>query len=275
MDDLAPLIAGWPVPRAAVGVTDATATLGAGGDPSWQVRIASISKVLVGYAAVIAVEEETIELDEPAGPPGSTVRHLLAHASGLGFETSALLARPGRRRIYSNTGIEAVAAHLAAAAGMPFSTYLREGVFTPLGMADSELRGSPAHAVHSTVSDLLRFGRELLRPSLVSAAALGEMTSVQFPDLRGMVPGIGPSDPNPWGLAVEIRGNKHPHWTGAANSARTFGHFGGTGTFLWVDPDAGLAVVALAEREFDEWALEAWPPFSDAVLDRYRSRLLA
>jgi CubicO group peptidase (beta-lactamase class C family) len=266
MHDLSPLMVDWPVPQAAVGVTDGTTTLGAGGDPAWQVRIASISKVLVGYAILVAVEEETVALDEPAGPPGSTLRHLLAHASGLGFDTSAVLARPGRRRIYSNTGIEAAAAHLAARAGLPFAVYLHDGVLAPLGMAATELRGSPAHAVYSTVADLLRVGRELLAPTLVSGATLAEMTTPQFPALKGMVPGVGAFDPNPWGLAVEIRGDKQPHWTGTRNSPRTFGHFGGTGTFLWVDPDAGLAAVALAEREFDEWALAAWPAFSDAVL---------
>ena len=38
------------------------------------------------------------------------------------------------------------------------------------------------------------------------------------------------------------------------------------GTFLWVDPEVDLACVVLSDREFDDWALEAWPRLSDAVL---------
>src|SRR5690606_41827444 len=90
-----------------------------------------------------------------------------------------------------------------------------------------------------------------------------------FADLAGVLPGIGSFDPNPWGLTFEIRAGKHPHWTGERNTPSTFGHFGGSGTFLWVDPAKRLAAVALTDRDFDSWALEVWPAFSDAVLERY------
>ncbi len=91
-------------------------------------------------------------------------------------------------------------------------------------------------------------------------------TTAQFPDLAGVLPGFGRQDPNPWGLGVELRGHKHPHWTGSANSPGTFGHFGRAGTFLWVDPAAGLAVAALTDLDFGPWAAAAWPVLSDAVL---------
>jgi CubicO group peptidase (beta-lactamase class C family) len=269
VDDLTPLVAGWPVDPVSAGVTDADRTLGVAGDPGWVVRIASVAKLFAGLAALVAVEEGTIDLDEPAGPDGSTVRHLLAHASGLAFDRDEVIAPPGRRRIYSNVGIERFADHLADRAGMPFIDYLRLGVLEPLGMADTECRGSPAHAVWSTAADMLLFSRELLRPSLVSAATLAAATHPQFPDLGGVLPAIGRFDPNPWGLTFEIRDDKHPHWTGNRNSPSTFGHFGGRGSFLWVDPDVGLAAVAVAYREFGSWSMKAWPPFSDAVLDRY------
>jgi CubicO group peptidase (beta-lactamase class C family) len=269
VDDLTPLVAGWPVGRAAVGVASAGGVLGTAGDVSWVTRIASVSKILTGHAALVALEEETIHLDEAVGPDGSTVEHLLAHASGLSFSGDVPLARPGRRRIYSNAGIEAFAEHLAARAGMPFERYLHTGVFEPLGMGATLLLGSPAHDVHSNVDDLLRFCRELLDPTLVDRSTLEMAVTPHFPELRGVVPGIGRFDPCPWGLTFEVRGSKDPHWTGRANSARTFGHFGGSGTFLWVDPDAGLAAVGLSDREFGPWALEVWPGFCDAVLARY------
>src|SRR5207244_823377 len=170
---------------------DSARTLGLAGDPEWVTRIASVAKLLVGMAALVAVEEGTIDLDEPAGPEGSTVRHLLAHASGLAFDGGAILAPPGRRRIYSNTGIERFASHLATRAGMSFDEYLRLGVLEPLRMVHTELRGSPAHAVLSTVTDLLGFARDLLRPTLISPATLAEATRPQFPELAGVLPGIG------------------------------------------------------------------------------------
>jgi len=155
---------------------------------------------------------------------------------------------------------------------MPFATYLSHAVFEPLAMADSELVGSPAHDVHSTIADLGRFAVELLAPSLVAARTLELATTPQFPSLAGVLPGIGRFDPNPWGLGFEIKGDKEPHWTGTLTSPRTFGHFGGSGTFLWVDPVQGLAVLGLTEREFDGWAMEFWPRFSDSVLTQIRSR---
>jgi CubicO group peptidase (beta-lactamase class C family) len=267
--DLTPLVAGWPVDRVAVGVTDPDRTRGLAGDPRWPARTASVSKLLVGMAALVAVEEGAIELDGPAGPPGSTVRHLLAHASGLAFEQVRVLARPGTRRIYSNLGIERFAEHLAARTGIGFDDYLRQAVLDPLGMRDTTLAGSPAQDIVSTVHDLLRFARELLRPTLVAPPTLAEATRAQFPELAGVLPGFGRFDPNPWGLTFELRAGKHPHWTGRRNSGRTFGHFGGSGTFLWVDPSASLAGVVLTECEFGEWALAAWPRFSDAVLAEY------
>lgn len=269
MDDLAELLHGWPVPTATAGVTDASGTLALGGDPGWRVRTASVSKLLVGLAALVAVEEGAVDLDEPAGPDGSTVRHLLAHTSGLAFDTDAVLAQPGQRRIYSNVGIERFSEHLAARTGIAFADYLRQAVMEPLGMRDTALAGSPAHDVVSTVDDLLLFCRELLHPRLVAPATLAGATRVQFPGVAGVVPGVGRFEPNDWGLAFELRDGKQPHWTGTLCSPRTFGHFGGSGTFLWVDPQARLACVALTSREFGPWALQAWPQFSDEVLRRY------
>ena len=101
--------------------------------------------------------------------------------------------------------------------------------------------------------------------------AVAEATTVQFPGLRGVLPGFGLQDPNDWGLGFEIRGTKRPHWTGSGNSPATVGHFGRSGTFLWVDPVAGLAVACLTDRPFGAWAGEAWPVISDAILAAWRA----
>ena len=99
------LVDAWPAETVAVAVLDGDgAELGARGPRDRVLRWASVTKLLTALAVLVAAEEGTVDLDEPAGPPGSTVRHLLAHASGLPFHGAAPIARPETRRIYSNTG---------------------------------------------------------------------------------------------------------------------------------------------------------------------------
>ncbi len=266
-------LATWPVPTAAGVVVDRGGVREAAGPSGWQTPIASVTKPLVAYACLVAVEEGTLALDAPAGPPGSTVRHLLAHASGLPFEGTTPLAAPGRRRIYSNTGFEVLGDRLASAAGMTAGAYVAEAVLGPLGMAATELRGSVAKDAWSTADDLARFAAELLSPTLVAAGTLAEATSEQFTGLAGVVPGLGSYDPNPWGLGFELKGAKVPHWTAPGGSPRTFGHFGGAGTFLWVDPEARVACAVLTDREFGDWALPRWSALSGAVLAEHGTRV--
>ncbi len=255
----------WDVPFVAVGVTDATATLATRGDTRHAVRLASVSKPLSALAALVAAEEGIVDLDEPAGPPGATIRHVLAHASGLPFEGTEPIAPPGRRRIYSNEGFAVLGACLAVAAEMEFADYVREAVCEPLGVS-LDPRGHPGAGMHGSVDDLLAFARELLTPTLIAAETHDEMVAVQFPGLDGVLPDFGRFRPLDWGLGVELKGDKSGHWSGALTSPRTFGHFGGSGTFLWADPERGLACVALTTRPFGEWAKAAWPPLSDAVI---------
>lgn len=259
-------IDGWGAATAAAGAVSRGGPPSAYGASSTGLRLASVTKPMFAYAVLIATEEGSVSLDDPAGPPGSTVRHLLAHASGLGFDTAEPIAPPGRRRIYSNTGFDALAAHLEERTGMTAAEYLREAVFEPLGMAGATLDGSPAAWGRATLDDVLLFAAELLAPTLVAPATLDAAVTVQFPGLAGVLPGVGRFDPLGWGLGFELRDAKLPHWTGTTNSPATFGHFGGSGTFLWVDPVAGVACAALTDRDFGPWALEAWPRLSDAVL---------
>ena len=255
----------WPAPFAAAGVLRGGEVVATHGARDEVLRWASVTKLVTALAALVAAEEGVIDLDEAAGPEGSTVRHLLAHASGLPFEPGAPTGRPGQRRVYSNVGFETLAEHIAERADMPFADYLGAGVLQPLGM-HAELRGSPAADLHGSLDDLVILARELQQPTLVAPETLAEATTVQFPGLAGVLPDFGRFDPNDWGLGFELRDEKSPHWTGTRNSPRTFGHFGGSGTFLWVDPDAGFALGVLANLDFGEWAKEAWPRLSDAVL---------
>jgi CubicO group peptidase (beta-lactamase class C family) len=255
----------WNVPFAAAGVTSATATLATRGDTRHVVRLASISKPVSALATLVAAEEGVVDLDEPAGPPGSTVRHLLAHASGLPFHGTTPIAPPGRRRIYSNEGFGVLGAHVAARAEMPFADYVSASVRDPLRLT-LDPAGHPGADMRACLDDVLALGRELLAPTLVAPETHAEMVAVQFPGLDGVLPDFGRFSPMDWGLGVELKGSKQGHWSGALTSPRTFGHFGGSGTFIWVDPTRGIACVALTTREFGEWAKSAWPTLSDAVV---------
>lgn len=262
----------WPVSNAAAAIVGPTGVLAAHGDTTRVFALASVTKPLVARAAQIAVEEGVVELDTAAGPPGSTVRHLLAHASGLAMLSGDVLARPGTRRMYSNYGFAVLAETIEQESGIEFERYVTEAVCEPLGMTSTRLDGGAAVAGYgatSTVDDLVLFAGDLLRPATVSAQMHDDATSVQFPGLDGVLPGYGSQRPNDWGLGFELRDSKSPHWTGARNSARSYGHFGQSGGFIWADPEADLALVVLTDRDFGEWALELWPALSDAVLTEH------
>jgi len=258
-------IDGWPVEFAAAGVVDPGGDVWTHGHATRAVRLASVSKPVSALATLVAAEEGVVDLDEPAGPPDSTVRHLLAHTSGLPFEGATPIARPGHRRIYSNEAFCVLADHLAERAEMPFADYVREAVCAPLEIG-LDPSGDPGSGMHASLAGVLAIGRELLSPRLVADETRDEMTSVQFPGLAGVLPDHGRFDPLDWGLGVQLN-TRPPSWMGSRASRRTFGHFGGTGTFLWVDPDARVVCAALTTREFDEWAKEAWPRLADTVLD--------
>ena len=262
-------IESWPVSFAAAGVVTGDGRVETRGDVSRALRLASVSKPVAALALLVAAEEGVVDLDEAAGPAGSTVRHLLAHTSGLPFEGQEPIAPPGRRRIYSNEGFRVLAAHLTDRAEMPFADYVRAAICEPLRIA-LDPAGDPSSGMHASLTDALAIAGELVEPTLVARETLDEMTAVQFPGLSGVLPDYGRFDPLDWGLGVQL--NTQPAtWMGTKSTARAFGHFGGTGTFVWVDPAVRLACVVLTDREFDEWAKEAWPVLSDAVLEELGS----
>ncbi|WP_034498643.1 serine hydrolase [Actinomyces massiliensis] len=256
---------------------------------------ASVTKPIVAWSALVAVERGLLDLDAPAGAgtahsaagagtahnavgagtasgstramlPGATVRHLLAHASGIAFDSDAVLAAPGTRRIYSNRGIEILGERLQEATATPLERWVETTVLEPLGMSSVLVPGSPAHSGEGTARDLAVFAGELAAPRLISASLAAEATSVVFPGLDGVLPGYGRQAPNDFGLGVEVRGHKHPHWTGRAGSPTTFGHFGQSGSFIWVDPEARRQAVFLGERRFAAVHKDIWPDLCDQIL---------
>ena len=231
--------------------------------------LASVTKPIVAWAALVAVERGLLRLEDPAGPPapeGATILDLLAHTSGIAFDSDAHLAQAGTRRIYSNRGIEILGERLKEATATPLEAWVEAAVLEPLGMASVMVPGSPAHSGEGSARDLALFARELAAPRLVSTALAARACATARPGLDGVLPGYGRQSPNDFGLGLEVRGNKQPHWTGSANSSRTFGHFGQSGSFLWVDPVAGRQAVFLGAEPFGRAHKRVWPDLSDQVL---------
>jgi CubicO group peptidase (beta-lactamase class C family) len=275
----------WPVERGgtAVVLPDRVETAWRPGSGERdEFAVASVTKLLTTMAALVAVESGHLDLDEPVavahwaadGDEPSTPRHLLAHASGLPHDSGR--RRPqGTRRIYSNLGFRALAEVVSDAVGVVFTSWLESAVLGPLELGGTRLgtrRGvedDPAAGAVTTMADLVRLARCLLARGapLVSEELFAEATSVQFPGLAGLLPGVGRFDPLDWGLGFELHDAKGPHWMGERRSPAAFGHFGASGCFLWVDPAVPVAAVAVTDRPFDDdrWAMAAWPPWSDGL----------
>ncbi|HEY5356700.1 MAG TPA: hypothetical protein VIJ82_03265 [Streptosporangiaceae bacterium] len=123
---------------------------------------------------------------------------------GLGFEGDAILSPPGRRRIYSNRGIEIVA-ETAAARGRSFEMLLADETCLPLGLLQTRLDGSPSWGAPGPLNDLVALAIELLSPSLVDAGLLAEVTRTAFPRPGRRAAGLPPS------AALRLGRARHHH----------------------------------------------------------------
>ena len=267
-----PAMADFPFPTALV-VTGAPAPDGGvlheSGDVDEIFPFASVTKPIVAWSALVAVDRGLLDLDAPAGAPapdGATIGHLLSHSSGIAADSDERLATPGTRRIYSNRGIEILGERLQEATGTPLETWVESTVLEPLGMASVLIPGSPAHSGEGSARDLSLFARELASPRLVSPALAERACAPVLPELDGVLPGYGRQVPNPFGLGVEVRGAKSPHWTGRGNSPQTFGHFGQSGSFIWVDPVVERQAVFLGAEPFGQIHRKTWPALGDQIL---------
>ena len=252
-----------------VGVTGPEQTLAVQGDPQAVLPLASVTKPLTAWGALVAVDRGLVDLDEPAGPAGATVRNLLDHTSGLPMEGEGPLKTPGERRIYSNAGFDALAAHIADAVGMEFADWMLREVTLPLGMDRTDVTGRPSAGALASIEDLLIFGREVLRPTLIPAALRDLALTVSHPGLRGIVPGYGSYPDNQWGLGFELKDSKSPHWMSDTLPSQTAGHFGALGSFLLIDRSLDVAAAFLSGVPFGEEHKRIWPALTEEIVARY------
>ncbi len=259
------LISTWPVSTVAAAIVRGDEVVERSGATDQPLPLASVTKLLTSMAALVAHEEGTVDLDTEIWD-GASVADLLAHSAGVAADQPARISTVRQRRRYSTVAYDLIADAISASARMPFADYLHEAVMAPLGRPHRPLEGSAGAGGIASVDDLIAVARAWRSPILVDGSTLERARRPHLGDLAGVLPGFGRHDPNPWGLGPEIRGNKSPHWTGLRNSPTTFGHFGQSGTFVWIDPVADVTLIALTDEPFGAWAAEAWPALADAVL---------
>ena len=207
--------------------------------PESAYRLASVTKPMTAIAVMQLVEKGKIDLDAevqtyvPYFPKKQwpvTVRQVLGHLGGIShyknaaqelhikehkstrdavaiFETFDLVAEPGTRYSYSSYGYNLLGAIIEAASGMSYGDYMRQNVWQPLGMNDTQMddplevipnrvRGYQlingkvknsefvdissrfaAGGTRSTVPDLLKFARGFMAGKLLSPNSMIQLTA--------------------------------------------------------------------------------------------------
>ena len=116
-------------------------------------------------------------------------------------------------------------------------------------MHATELVERPSQGLHGPIGDLAAFARELLRPTLVGAPTArarrpspSRGSTASCPASAASILRLGPRAGAARREAAALDGR--------AQQPGAFGHIGGSGTFLWVDPVADLGLVVLTDRDF-------------------------
>ena len=264
------------------------------GDGNKVFYLASISKMITSLGILVAYEEGLFDLDTQLSPMDTPLIacDLLSHSSGLPFDVDgyvskshlrglrrgdllfdrSLVSAPRTKRIYSNLGFELMCTLIEDESDMPLIQYLREAIFIPLGasgvsLSEARFEGSGptggAARLRGSVDDLVKLVVELFHPSLIQEETLKVARTPLYPELQGLLPGFGRFERNTFGLGFEVHGTKSPHWMSDATSWETFGHFGASGVFAWLDPISARGLIFLGERDFSADHRRLWPILSE------------
>lgn len=245
--------------------------LGSWGDQDKVYPWMSVTKLVTSRTILGAVENGVLDLSEPLQPlPGISeprpvnVADLLSHRSGLDHEKREFTRSPRSHRVYSNSGYEILGELLSQRSGIPFTVWTQEMVLSPLGIK-RQLLESPAWGMHGSLRELLAFAFEAACPRFLSPKLFAAWSRSDGMQLPGVVPGYGYHRDNAWGLGCEIRAAKDPHWTLPDSSDQTYGHFGQSGSFLWIDPSSRLGAVFLGQKPFGALHKQLWPQLNRAL----------
>ncbi len=208
--------------------------------PQTKFRLGSVTKQFTAACILLLEERGKLTIDDPVkkhipDAPAAwdkiTLFHVLTHTSGIpsftGFPEYAslklsattaenLVARfrdkpldfqPGEKYSYSNSGYVLLGHLIEKISGQPYSKFVEENIFAPLGMKDSGYDSNPAviphrasgytpgkngpenagfihmsvphaaGALYSTMEDLLRWEQGLFGGKLLSDASLRKMTT--------------------------------------------------------------------------------------------------
>jgi CubicO group peptidase (beta-lactamase class C family) len=251
-------------------------------------HLASVSKAFAAMSIMILQERGLLSVDDPlckyakdcpAGWESITLHHLLTHTSGLPVDPEVdctdfnpsylealeiikgapLLSEPGTEYNYSNAGYIALGYVVEQVSGVPYDEFVRDNIFTPLGMsasgavdADSLPANAavgysepgkrtpfivrpiihPAGGLYSTVEDLFKWDQALYGEKLVKKESLDKIFT---PYLNNY--GYG------WEVDQDgVVGRQIGH----------SGHIGGFRTRLTRYPDSRSTIIVLSNNELTD-----------------------
>jgi D-alanyl-D-alanine carboxypeptidase len=213
-------------------------------EPNTAFVIGSNTKPFTAMATMMLVEEGKVDLDESIDkyltnlPPQwvtLTLRQLLSHTSGISEDgywderkspqeffnvvKSELDFPPGESWMYSNSGFFLTALIIEQVSGQPYGEFLRDRIFTPLGMKQTQAklevvpnlatgyegnqrldkinssRNSMSYGsgnIISTASDMAKWVQALDRGELLSAASYQQLwTATKLKNGRSIRYGLG------------------------------------------------------------------------------------
>jgi beta-lactamase class C len=232
-----------------------------------------------------------------------TLRDLLTHTSGLPDQLpenltlrrrfapledfvaatcrTPLLFSPGARVSYQSMGTLLAAEMASRSTSVPFHECLRRDFFAPLRMTRTSLglRGRPIAATMRCEVPNEPWGWNSAYWRNLGAPWGGALGSA--PDVTRFLRAFASSRAGPL-RASTVRAMTAPQTKGSSQtfglgwwlgrwpracSARTFGHFGATGTLCWFDPTRDLTFVLLTTRPYHEAETTIIRPVSELIAE--------
>ena len=205
-------------------------------------------------------------------------------------ETEALIFPPGSQCKYSSIGYQLLGTIVENLSGQTLADYLHTQIFEPLQMMDTSLGTEPNDptvvtnalpvwqhdadswgwnsnywkqfgaawgGIYSTAEDLIRLAQMLLNDGIslagtrvLPSAVVRSVFANQTAWIRSQPEFEGPA--KDWSFGFRMQWPAHSAAFGDFVSEQTIGHWGATGTLLWIDPAAQSAACVLTPIPFEK-----------------------